>query len=329
MTARRAGASGAREVVTPEGVPLRFAVALAGDRARRASSSTSSSSSRWSRGARSCPSAVLAARGTPRRRSRPRDRDPRRLPRPHLLLHVLRALLAGADAREARGCGLRVIDARGGPLTGGGDHRAEPDPRARALPPHRRRSSRRTRSSRARPAGRRLAAVVLDAAPRLPAPREPRPAADRRPRGGDGRRARRRTRVLLEDLAADAAPREAFPFTDAQLDVYGVYELQVLEQVLRGRGQAGARRGRPHRRGEGPREDRLERARRRGRPVPARRSTRRCAGGSSAASSSAGGARTSTTAVRPTRTRGRGRRCPRPPSRGAGRGRRRRSRRWG
>ena len=44
--------------------------------------------------------------------------------------------------------------------------------------------------------------------------------------------------VLLEDLAATRA-REAFPFSDAQLDAYGVYELQVLEQVLRGRGQAG------------------------------------------------------------------------------------------
>jgi uncharacterized RDD family membrane protein YckC len=44
--------------------------------------------------------------------------------------------------------------------------------------------------------------------------------------------------VLLEDLAA-ARAREAIAFTDAQLDVYGVYELQVLEDVLRGRGRAG------------------------------------------------------------------------------------------
>jgi hypothetical protein len=44
--------------------------------------------------------------------------------------------------------------------------------------------------------------------------------------------------VLLEDLA-DAPAREALTFTDAQLDVYGVYELQVLEDVLRGRGRAG------------------------------------------------------------------------------------------
>jgi uncharacterized RDD family membrane protein YckC len=44
--------------------------------------------------------------------------------------------------------------------------------------------------------------------------------------------------VLLHDLAA--APRSDGPgFTDAQLDVYGVYELQVLEGVLRGRGQPG------------------------------------------------------------------------------------------
>jgi uncharacterized RDD family membrane protein YckC len=44
--------------------------------------------------------------------------------------------------------------------------------------------------------------------------------------------------VLLEDLAT-ARAREALGFTDEQLDVYGVYELQVLEQVLRGRGQPG------------------------------------------------------------------------------------------
>ena len=44
--------------------------------------------------------------------------------------------------------------------------------------------------------------------------------------------------VLLEDLAATRA-REAPGFTDEQLDVYGVYELQVLEDVLRRRGQPG------------------------------------------------------------------------------------------
>jgi uncharacterized RDD family membrane protein YckC len=44
--------------------------------------------------------------------------------------------------------------------------------------------------------------------------------------------------VLLEDLAA-ARAREAFPFSETQLDVYGVYELQVLEGVLRGRGATG------------------------------------------------------------------------------------------
>lgn len=48
--------------------------------------------------------------------------------------------------------------------------------------------------------------------------------------------------VLLEDLAA-AGPREAVAFTEAQLDAYGAYELQVLERVLRlapGPGQAEA-----------------------------------------------------------------------------------------
>ncbi len=38
--------------------------------------------------------------------------------------------------------------------------------------------------------------------------------------------------LLLEALARQAAPAHAF--TEAQLDVYGVYELQVLEGVLRG-----------------------------------------------------------------------------------------------
>jgi uncharacterized RDD family membrane protein YckC len=42
--------------------------------------------------------------------------------------------------------------------------------------------------------------------------------------------------VLLEDLSA-ARAADALAFTDEQLDVYGAYELQVLEQVLRGRGQ--------------------------------------------------------------------------------------------
>ncbi len=44
--------------------------------------------------------------------------------------------------------------------------------------------------------------------------------------------------VLLADLAAAPRP-DAVAFTDEQLDVYGVYELQVLEDVLRRRGQVG------------------------------------------------------------------------------------------
>ena len=44
--------------------------------------------------------------------------------------------------------------------------------------------------------------------------------------------------LLLGDLATvEVAP--GLEFTDAQLDVYGVYELQVLEGVLRDRGKAG------------------------------------------------------------------------------------------
>jgi uncharacterized RDD family membrane protein YckC len=43
--------------------------------------------------------------------------------------------------------------------------------------------------------------------------------------------------VLLEDLSARAPAAQAF--TEAQLEVYGVYELQVLEGVLRGAATAG------------------------------------------------------------------------------------------
>jgi len=44
--------------------------------------------------------------------------------------------------------------------------------------------------------------------------------------------------VLLHDLAAAPAV-EPLAFSDEQLDVYGEFELQVLEGVLRGRGRAG------------------------------------------------------------------------------------------
>jgi uncharacterized RDD family membrane protein YckC len=44
--------------------------------------------------------------------------------------------------------------------------------------------------------------------------------------------------VLLHDLSV-ARAGEAIAFSDEQLDVYGEYELQVLEQVLRGRGRPG------------------------------------------------------------------------------------------
>lgn len=43
---------------------------------------------------------------------------------------------------------------------------------------------------------------------------------------------------LLGDLAS-VAPAASVAFSEAQLDVYGVYELQVLESVLRDRGKAG------------------------------------------------------------------------------------------
>lgn len=45
-------------------------------------------------------------------------------------------------------------------------------------------------------------------------------------------------RQLLADLASDANPRAQAPitFTPAQLDIYGIFELQKLEEVLRGVG---------------------------------------------------------------------------------------------
>jgi len=49
--------------------------------------------------------------------------------------------------------------------------------------------------------------------------------------------------VLLADLTGQRPPRaDDIAFTDAQLDIYGIYELQVLEQVLRqeGPGRAAA-----------------------------------------------------------------------------------------
>jgi hypothetical protein len=44
---------------------------------------------------------------------------------------------------------------------------------------------------------------------------------------------------LTFDLSNADAPNELYRFTEAQLDVYGVYELQTLERVLRdGHGEA-------------------------------------------------------------------------------------------
>jgi uncharacterized RDD family membrane protein YckC len=46
--------------------------------------------------------------------------------------------------------------------------------------------------------------------------------------------------TLLEDLTAALREKAAdYPFTEAQLDVYGAYELQVLESVLRSAGTTG------------------------------------------------------------------------------------------
>jgi uncharacterized RDD family membrane protein YckC len=45
--------------------------------------------------------------------------------------------------------------------------------------------------------------------------------------------------TLLEDLTTTRARADDYAFTEAQLDVYGAFELQVLEGVLRGAGGAG------------------------------------------------------------------------------------------
>lgn len=46
---------------------------------------------------------------------------------------------------------------------------------------------------------------------------------------------KRKLTVELAPATAEGEPPSPFQFTDAQLDTYGVYELQVLEQVLRDR----------------------------------------------------------------------------------------------
>jgi hypothetical protein len=56
------------------------------------------------------------------------------------------------------------------------------------------------------------------------------PAVQPGPPAGRGPRAQ-----LLPDLTARAQPDQRFGFTPAQLDAYGIKELQVLEDVLRTR----------------------------------------------------------------------------------------------
>ena len=94
-----------------------------------------------------------------------------------------------------------------------------------------------------------------------------------RPGGRDAGGARARSALLLPDLARrpGRSPKRrradaAFAFTREQLDVYGIYELQVLEDLLR---STGAVRGESIAGGDG--EDRRPRSAGRGRlrrPTP-------------------------------------------------------------
>jgi uncharacterized RDD family membrane protein YckC len=227
------GAERLREVVTPEGVPIRFAVALAGDRLGAFVLDLLAIGALVA--ALAVPLGVLAARGL-------LDGD--------LVLAV--AILAIFLVRTfyfaffelswqgqtpgKRRLRLRAVDARGGPLTAEAivarNLTRELElflPVAAIFAPD--------ALFPGAPGWARLAAVVWMLLLGFL------PLANRdRLRIGDLVAGtvvvRTPDALLLEDLAVTRA-REAFPFTDAQLDAYGVYELQVLEQVLRGRGQAG------------------------------------------------------------------------------------------
>ncbi len=227
------GAERLREVVTPEGVPIRFAVALAGDRLGAFVLDLLAIGVLVT--ALALPLGVLAARGL-------LDGD--------LVLAI--AILAIFLVRTfyfaffelswqgqtpgKRRLRLRAVDARGGPLTAEAivarNLTRELElflPIAAIFAPD--------ALFPGAPGWARLAAVVWMLLLGFL------PLANRdRLRIGDLVAGtvvvRTPDALLLEDLAVTRA-REAFPFTDAQLDAYGVYELQVLEQVLRGRGQAG------------------------------------------------------------------------------------------
>jgi uncharacterized RDD family membrane protein YckC len=228
-----AGAERIREVVTPEGVPLRFAVALAGDRIAALLLDLLAISAVVALLA--VPLGVLAARGL-------LDGD----------LVVAASVLAIFLVRTfyfaffelswqgqtpgKRKLRLRAVEARGGPLTAEAivarNLTREVEiflPLAALLAPG--------ALFPGAPGWAALAALawilILGFLPLLNRDRL---------RVGDLVAGtvvvRTPDAVLLEDLAATRA-REALAFTDAQLDAYGIYELQVLEQVLRGRGQAG------------------------------------------------------------------------------------------
>lgn len=229
----RSGAERIREVVTPEGVPIRFAVALAGDRLGAFVLDLLAITAIVA--VLAVPLGILAAHGL-------LDGDVV-LAGAILAIFLVRTFYFAffelswqGQTPGKRALRLRAVDGRGGPLTAEAviarNLTRELElflPVAALLAPE--------ALFPGAPGWARLAAIawmlILGFLP----------LANRdRLRVGDLIAGtvvvRTPDAVLLEDLAATRA-REAFAFGDAQLDAYGVYELQVLEQVLRGRGQSG------------------------------------------------------------------------------------------
>jgi uncharacterized RDD family membrane protein YckC len=229
----REGAERLREVVTPEGVPIRFAVALAGDRLGAFVLDLLAIGALVA--AFVVPLALLAAGGL--------LGGDLVLALAVLAIFLVRTFYFAffelswqGQTPGKRRLGLRAIDARGGPLTAEAIIARNLTRELELFLP--------------------LAALFAPEALFPGAPGWARlsavtwmlllgflPLANRdRLRVGDLVAGtvvvRTPDALLLEDLAV-ARAREALGFSDAQLDVYGVYELQVLEQVLRGDGQAG------------------------------------------------------------------------------------------
>jgi uncharacterized RDD family membrane protein YckC len=227
-----------REVVTPEGVPLRFAVAPAGDRVGALLLDLLLVAATV--GGLLVPVIWLAARG-----ALPADLV--------LAAAILAAFLVwtfyfaffelswNGQTPGKRRLGLRVVDAAGGPLRAEAVLARNLTREAELLLPLLALSGGEAIHPGA-PGAARLAAlgwlVLFGLLPLFNRDRL---------RVGDLLAGtlvvRQPEAVLLEDLsAARPLAAEALAFQDAQLDVYGIYELQVLERVLRqeGPGRAGA-----------------------------------------------------------------------------------------